>query len=188
MWVLIVGLVLFLAIHSVRIVAPGWRDAQLVARPGTYKGAYATLSAVGLVMIVVGYAMARPESGFVFSPPGWGRHLAGLLTVLGFVGIAAAYVPTGRIKATLRHPMLIGVMLWALGHLLVNGDLVSLILFGAFLIWTVADLVSLSRRDDPAPVAGPVLNDVIAIVLGVALALIFAFWLHGPLIGIAPYG
>ncbi|MCD7059756.1 NnrU family protein [Pelagibacterium xiamenense] len=188
MWVLILGLVLFLGAHSVRIVAPAWRDAQIAERPGAFKGIYTLVSLVGLVLIIWGFGLARPETAFVFTPPDWGVHAASLLVILGFIGIAAAYLPAGRIKAWLKHPMVVGVALWALGHLLANGDLASLLLFGAFLLWAVVDRIAAGRRPDPVPQAGPVTNDLLAIVVGAAVGLVFALWLHAPLIGVAPFG
>lgn len=188
MGVLILGLVVFLGVHSIRLIAPGWRAAQMVRRPMAYKGAYAIASAIGLVLIVWGFGMARPQAAFLFTPPGWGAHAASLLVVLGFIGVAAAYLPAGRIKAWLKHPMVVGVALWAFGHLLANGDLASLLLFGAFLVWSVIDRIAAGRRPDPVPEPGPFINDVLAIVIGTAAGLIFALWLHAPLIGVAPIG
>lgn len=188
MWVLILGLALFLGAHSVRIVAPDWRNAQIAQRPGVFKGVYALVSAIGLVLIIWGFGLARPQPVFLFTPPSWGVHAASLLVVLGFIGITAAYLPSGLIKAWLKHPMVVGVALWAVGHLLANGDLASLLLFGAFLVWAIIDRIAAGRRPEPTPQAGPITNDILAIVIGTAIGLAFALWLHAPLIGVAPLG
>ncbi|WP_404404738.1 NnrU family protein [Pelagibacterium halotolerans] len=187
MWLLIVGLVLFLGAHSVRIVAPQWRDAQVAEHPGAFKGVYALVSLAGLVIIIWGFSLARLETTFLFTPPSWGVHAASLLVILGFIGITAAYLPAGRIKAWLKHPMVVGVALWAVGHLLANGDLASLLLFGAFLIWAIVDRIAAGRRREPVPEAGPITNDILAIAIGTAVGLVFALWLHAPLIGVAPF-
>lgn len=188
MWILLAGLAIFLGIHSLRMVAPGWRDAAIARGEGAYKGVYSLLSAIGLGLIVWGYGVAAPESEFLFVSPRWATHLAGLVIMAGVVCVALAYVPAGRLRPALRHPMITGVILWSGGHLLANGDVVSLALFGAFLVWAVINRVAVEGREDPLPAPGPVRNDVIAIVIGIVGGLVFVLWLHGPLIGVAPYG
>jgi uncharacterized membrane protein len=143
MTVLILGLLLFLGAHSVRIFADGWRARQ-VARlgEGKWKGVYSVVSAIGFVLIVWGYGLARADPVFLWSPPLWTRHVAGLLTVPAFILLAAAYVPGNRIKAKVGHPMVAGVKVWAFAHLLANGTLAAVVLFGAFLVWAVAEFAS----------------------------------------------
>lgn len=186
---LILGLIVFLGGHSVRIVAPRMRD-RMIARhgEGAWKGVYSIVAAVGLVLIVIGYGMARADPVVIWQPPVWTRHLALLLMVPVFVLFAAAYLP-GRIKATVRHPMLAGVKLWAVAHLLANGTLADMLLFGSFLAWAVVDRISVKRRDGAPPLtvarATPA-NDAIAILVGLAVYALFLFYLHRVLFGVAP--
>jgi uncharacterized membrane protein len=192
MIVLVLGLVLFLGVHSVRIVADDWRGAQIAARgEGAWKGVYSLVSAVGLVLIVYGYGLARTAPVELWSPPVWTRHIASLLTLVAFVLLAAAYVPGTRIRAAVGHPMVAGVKVWAFAHLLSNGRLADLLLFGAFLAWSVV-LYAASRRRDRRDgvrrVAGPVSRDALAVILGVGAWAAFAFWLHAWLIGVRPFG
>jgi uncharacterized membrane protein len=191
MTLLIVGLALFLGVHSVRIVADGWRDAMR-AQLGEprWKGLYSLLSLAGLMMIVWGYGHARQTPVVLWQSPLWTRHLAALLMLASFVLLVAAYVPGNALKARLRHPMLLSVKVWALAHLLANNTLADVLLFGAFLAWAVADFRSARRRDaaagnPPFPVrTGPTLVTVGAGVLAWA---VFAFWGHRALFGVAPF-
>jgi uncharacterized membrane protein len=189
---LIVGLLVFLVPHSVGLVAPQWRSQQ-VARLGEkpWKGLYSLVSLAGLVLIIWGYGHARATPVDVWAPPAWGRHAAALLTVIGFVLIAAAYVPRTKIKAALGHPMTAGVALWAFAHLLANGTLRDVVLFGAFLVWALVTFVIRRGRDARAGTTyppGSLANDAIAVVAGVVVSVGFALFLHGPLIGVRPFG
>ncbi len=185
MLILILGLIVFLGIHSVRIFAPGLRDEQVAARGlGAWKGIYSVVALAGLVMIVWGYGIARQTAPILYEPPVWTRHINLLLMIFAFIALAAAELPAGRIKAALRHPMLVGVKLWAFGHLLANGDLAALFLFGTFLIWAIAARISAKRRGDLGPAPGPVKWDVAAVLIGVVAYLIFVFFLHEWLIGV----
>ncbi|NGZ86324.1 NnrU family protein [Duganella aceris] len=191
MTILILGLIIFLGLHSVRIFADGWRT-QMRARLGekTWKGLYSLISLIGLALIVWGYGLARQTPLAVWTPPPFTRHLAALLVCIAFVFIAAAYVPRNGIKARLHHPMTLGVKTWALAHLLANGTLHDIILFGAFLLWAVLLFRSARRRDAAAGTAYPAGSGgatALTIVAGVAGALIFALWLHAPLIGVRPF-
>ena len=191
MTLLILGLALFLGTHAFTM-ARGPR-AQVRSRLGEdpYKLLYSLASLLGLVLISVGYGQYR-AGGYipVWDPPVWTRHLALLLVWFGFVAFAAAYLP-GRIKARLKHPMLAGVKIWALAHLLANGDLGSILLFGSFLAWAVAARISAKRRDEVVPHGGPAApplgwrNDALALAVGTVAYLAFAFWLHPWLIGVA---
>lgn len=190
MAVLIVGLVVFLGAHSVRIFANDWRTAQIgKVGPKVWKGSYALLSLIGLVLIVYGYGLARQAPIVLYSTPVWTRHLAALLTLAAFILITAAYVPQTRIKAKVGHPMVLGVKVWAFAHLLANGTLADVILFGSFLIWAIFNYAAARRRDRAANVAyvsGPVSRDVQAVVIGAVTWAVFTFWLHEWLIGVRP--
>ncbi|MFJ1258490.1 NnrU family protein [Cupriavidus sp. CuC1] len=191
MMVLLLGLLIFLTVHSVRIVAEPWRTAQIArVGPNGWKGLYSLASVVGLVLIVWGFGLARGHPVVLWTPPMWARHVTALLTVLAFVLIAAAYVPGNHIKAVLGHPMVIGVQIWALAHLLANGTLAAVVLFGAFLVWAVADFASARRRDRLAGTrypAGTLARDAAAVVIGLASWTLFAFVLHGWLAGVPAY-
>ncbi len=185
---LVIGLVVFLGVHSVSIVAPGWRDAQQARMGGkAWKGLYTLISLAGFVAIVVGYGMARQSPVVLYNPPFFLRHLALLLLLPVFPLVLAAYVP-GRIQRAARHPLLLATKLWATAHLLANGTLADVLLFGGFLVWAVADRISLKRRA-PRPVPGAPAragNDVIVVVAGLALFVVFYLWLHQWLIGVSP--
>lgn len=183
---LIAGLIVFLGIHTVTTLR-GVRGA-LIGRlgEGPYKGLFSLLSAVGLVLIVWGFGRYRSAGTIaIWAPPGWLHQVTLVLMWPAFVALAAAYAPVGRIKSTLRHPMLVGVKLWALAHLLVNGDLGSILLFGGLLAWAGWDRASLKRRGDAGapPVAGPTMGDAIALVIGSA-AYAAMWWLHPIAIGV----
>ena len=191
MIVFIAGLVLFLGIHSVSIVAPGWRSAQVARRgEGPWKGIYSIVSAVGLALLIGGYGRARGEPVVRYTPPAALRHVALLLMLPVFPLLFAAYLP-GRIRSAAKHPFLLATKLWATAHLLANGTLVDVLLFGAFLVWAVADRISVKRRsvadahDAPAAPARP-MNDLIAIAGGLATYVVIVFWAHRWLIGVSP--
>jgi uncharacterized membrane protein len=153
-----------------------------------YKGIYSLLSIVGFVLLVWGYGVARQHPIVVYAPPLWTRHLTALLMLPVFPLLLAAYLP-GRIKAAVKHPMLAAIKAWAFAHLLANGMAADLLLFGGFLIWAVADRISIKHRPVVRPTPGPPpmkYNDVIAVVGGLALYVIFVFWLHLRLIGVSP--
>ena len=191
MTLLILGLVLFLGIHSVSIVAPAWRDAQVAQRgEGAWKGIYLVVSIASFVLLIYGYGLARQSPVVLYTPPTALRHIALLLMLPFFPLLFAAYLP-GRIKAAAKHPMLLALKLWALAHLLANGTLHDAILFGAFLTWAVADRISVKRRSVaravPGAPASP-MKDVIAIVGGLIAYAVFVLWAHGWLIGVSPLG
>jgi len=188
MTILILGLVIFLGVHSARILAAPFRDAQIAANEKRWKGLYSLAAAVGLGVIIWGWILARPTAPPLYDPPTWGRHAAMGLVWLAFVLMPTANAPTGRIKATVRNPMLLGVIFWSTGHLLANGDQASVILFGAFLAWAILDLISTLRRNDPAPVVVKPRSDIIAVLGGTALWAVFVFFLHRLLFGVSPLG
>jgi uncharacterized membrane protein len=187
---LVLGLIVFLGAHAFSMARQ--QRAVVVAKigAGPYKGLYSLVSLIGIVLISIGYGQYR-QTGYipVWDPPVWTRHLALLLVWFAFVCLAAAYLP-GRIKRALKHPMLVGVKVWAMAHLLANGDLGSIILFGSFLAWAVAARISVKRRDEAVPHGAPLKppsgfrNDALAIVIGTVAYIAFVVWLHPALIGV----
>jgi len=184
--VLLLGLVIFFGGHSVSIVNDPWRG-RMVAKMGEWpwKGLYALVSLIGFVLIVWGYGLARHDPVVVYTPPGWLRPVAMVLLVPVFPLLLATYLP-GRIQAAAQHPMLVATKLWAVAHLLANGMLADVLLFGAFLVWAVLDRISMKHRmQRPVPSVPPSrVNDLIAVAGGLALYAAFVLWLHGWLIGI----
>ena len=189
---LILGLVIFLGVHSVRIVADDWRTrtrAQWGEMP--YKGLYSVLSLLGFALIIWGFGIVRETPSVIWTPPRGMRHAASLLTLIAFVFVAAAYVPRNGIKARFHHPMVLGVKAWALAHLLANGTVAHAVLFGSFLVWAVVLFVVSRRRDRVQSIhypAGTATGTVLTVVLGAGSWAVFAFVLHGWLIGIRPFG
>lgn len=186
--VLVLGLVMFLGVHSISIVAPQWRETMFrkLGEP-VWKGAYSLIAIAGFVLIVWGYADARATAAVIYQPPHWTRWLAAALMLPVFPLLLAPYFP-GRIRAKLKHPMVIAVKTWALAHLLVNGTSADLLLFGGFLAWAIMDHISLKRRPErPIRALAPrPINDVIAIVLGLLLYVALLHGLHLRLIGVSP--
>lgn len=193
MLVFLSGLVLFLGVHAISIVAPRW-CAGVVARRGekSWKGLYSVVAGIGLAILVIGYGLARREPVLLYDPPAALRHVALLLMLPVFPLLLAAYLP-GRIRRAARHPMLLAVKFWALAHLLANGMLVDVMLFGSFLAWAVADRISVERRPSaPAHGASAVpagwRNDALSVVGGLATYIVFVLWAHRWLIGVSPLG
>ena len=189
---LLAGLLLFLGVHSLRIFAEAWR-AQQIARIGPlpWKGLVSVLSLAGFVLLVWGWGMARQAPVVLWQPPVGMRHAASLLTLLAFVLLAAAYVPGNAIKARVHHPMVLGVKTWALAHLLSNGNVAHVVLFGSFLAWGVLLFIASRRRDRrEATVYAPgrLAPTLVTVVVGVAAWAVFAFKLHGMWIGVRPFG
>ena len=188
MGIFLTGLVIFLGLHSVSIVAPQWRAHQ-VARlgEGPWKGLYSGVAALGLGLLIYGYGVARQAPVVLYTPPAALKHLALVLMLPVFPLLLAAYLP-GRIQARTRHPMLLAVKLWATAHLLANGTLLDVLLFGGFLIWAVADRISVKRRQPPRPPGAPprAYNDLIAIGAGLALYALFVLAAHRWMIGVSP--
>lgn len=188
---LLIGLLIFLGIHLVP-TNTALRDS-LIARfgAGPYKIAFALLSLIGLVIIVLGYYKLQTHPGknpILWDPPTFTRHIALLLMLPAMIFLVAAYVPS-RIRTALKHPMLVAIKIWALAHLLANGDLASLLLFGSFLAYAVYDRISLKRR--PVPVPQPpssAVNDLAVVGLGTAAYLALLFGGHAWLIGVDPLG
>jgi uncharacterized membrane protein len=189
---LLLGLILFLGTHSVRIVADGWRTrVRLQVGELAYKGIYSLLSLLGFALIVMGIAGARQAPEIFWLPPQGLRHAASLLSIIAFVLLAAAYVPRNGIKARVHHPMVLAVVFWALAHLLSSGRLVPMVLFAAFLLWSLLCFVAACRRDQADGIrypAGTLAGTLVTMLVGVVLGLLFAMWLHGVVIGVRPFG
>ena len=203
---LIAGLVLFSGAHAMRLVSETAREG-LVSRLGplAYKGLISLVSLVGLVLVIKGYGIARADPVVLWSPWSGGRHIAALLSLIAFVLVVAAYVPRNTLRGRVGHPMVLGVKLWALGHLIANHTLADLVLFGSLLIWAVLSFRAARRRDallrarpadataqsgtmGPTMTAPSRLADLAVIVIGIALYGAFAFHLHASLIGVRPFG
>lgn len=186
MTLLVLGLLIFLGVHTFATMRTARAGVISKIGEGGYKAAFSVIALVGLIVIIWGYGAYR-ASGYtiVWDPPVWTRHLAMLLMWFAFVFITAAYTPKGKIKTALKHPMLVAIKTWALAHLLANGDLGSMILFGAFLAWAVFDRIAVKRRGGVPldPVAGFNKGDIMALVIGTILYLAM-FGAHRWLIGV----
>jgi uncharacterized membrane protein len=187
---LLAGLVVFFGIHLIAVVAPGLRG-RAVARVGLWgwKGLYSLISIVGFWLIVSGWAEARAASEVLWLAPDWTRHLAATLMLPVFPLLLATYLP-GRISRTVRHPMLLATILWALAHLVTTQYTAKLMVFGAFLAWASVVWLSQSWRVERAipRLPGSKVNDVVVIVAGLGLYAGFALWAHAAWIGVAPFG
>ena len=192
MTVLILGLLIFLGAHSTRIFANDWRNAQLARLgEGKWKGIYSLVSLAGFALIVWGFGLARQVPVVLWSPPVALRHVTALLTLIALVLLAAAYVPRNSIKSRLHHPMVLAVKTWAFAHLLANGRLADLVLFGAFLAWAIACYAAARKRDRAAGTQyapGSAGATVATVVAGAAIWALIAFWAHGLLFGVRPFG
>jgi uncharacterized membrane protein len=186
---LVIGLILFLGVHSVSIFAASFRNRMAARSELGWKAVYGLLSLAGLVLIVRGYAQARLDPVWLYVPAPWLKHVAALLMLPVFTLFLAPYLP-GKIKAVTKHPQLTAVKLWATAHLLANGTLADVLLFGAFLAWAVVDRISMKRRSprEVSPIPASARNDVILVIAGLAIYVVFAFWLHVRWIGVAPFG
>lgn len=189
--ILVAGLALFLGMHAVRI-PNDQRRAGMMARLGKnrYRGIYTAVSIAGLVLIIYGYGQARLDPVFVWNPPAAMRHIAALLMLFSMILLAACYVPMNHIKAGLQHPMTLAVKVWALAHLLSNGTLADIFLFGFFLVWAILLFKSARKRAVPIGFSGDgptKVGTMMTVVVGVLAWLVFAAWLHVHLIGISPF-
>lgn len=207
---LIIGLILFLGAHSIRMVADDWRT-QAIASWGEkpFKGVYSLLALVGFYAMVTGYAEARLQTVALWTPPIATRHVSVLLMLFASVLMAAAYVPRNHLKMRMGHPMVLSVKVWALAHLLANGNLADVVLFGSFLVWSVFNFKAARARDRAAapealrlqadgaentsavPGAQPSANTtatLLTVLIGVALWALFVFYLHVQLVGVSPLG
>ena len=196
---LILGLILFLGAHSVRILADGWRD-QTIAAYGekAFKGVYTLVAILGFYLLVVGYGEARLQPLVLWNPPIFTKHISMLLMLLSSILLIAAYIPRNHFKMRLKHPMVLSVKVWALSHLLANGNLADLVLFGSFLIWAVLNFRSARARDrvqvqnsdanEEAALKPNLLATLIALFGGMGLWAVITFVLHAKVVGVAPMG
>ncbi len=180
----LLGLIVFFGAHLFTAFARGSR-AALIGKigEGPYKGLYSLVSLAGFILIIIGWRGA--DASVLYATPAWTRHIVYLLTLLAFILLAAAYLPAGKIAGAAKHPMLAGVKLWAFAHLLVNGEVRSVILVGAFLAYGVIDRIAVKKRGDMGRAAGPAKNDVIAVVVGVLAFAAIAFYGHKYIAGVA---
>jgi len=209
---LILGLILFLGAHSVRIVADDWRTQKMQALgEKAFKGIHALISLLGFYLLVVGYGEARLQTVVLWNPPTATRHIALLLMLFASILMVAAYIPRNHLKIRMGHPMVLSVKVWALSHLLANGNLADVILFGAFLIWAVLNFKSARARDraqvqgpdsnaevsngvslaslpEDAPIKPSLAATLITLVGGIALWAVITFVLHAKVVGVAPMG
>jgi uncharacterized membrane protein len=187
----VAGLVIFFAAHSVRIFAEEWRAARIQQMgKRVWQGVYSVVSLVGFVLLIWGYGQARHAPMDLWAPPAWTYMATAIFTLPAFILVAASNVHGTRIKAAVGHPLNLGTMIWALAHLLSNGRLADVLLFGAFFVWTAFALPTALARDRKAGVTYPVLGisrDVIAVVAGVVVWALFAIYLHKPLIGVPAF-
>lgn len=192
MSILIIGLIIFLSLHSVRIVADDWRtQKRLQWGEGAWKGLYSVASLIGFALIVWGYGLARQQPVVLWVPPVATRHIAATLMLIAMILLVAAYVPGNAIKSKLHHPMTLSVKTWALAHLLANGNLADVVLFGAFLAWAVACFIAARKRDRVAGTvyaAGKAVPTVMTVVIGLVAYGVFAMYLHKWLIGVPVFG
>jgi uncharacterized membrane protein len=191
MTLLILGLAIFLGMHSIHMLAPNFREAG-INKLGLWgwKGLFAVISIVGFVLLVMGYGEARQDPTWLYQTPNWTRHLVALLMIPAMILLVAAYIPGNRLKARMGHPMLLATKIWALAHLFANGGLHDVILFGVFLAWAVADFIVNRKRDRAAgktyPVAG-IGRDIAVVVVGLGLYVAFVMKLHVLLMGVPPF-
>ena len=190
MFILILGLLIFLGIHVLKLVAPDRRN-ELAARygEGPYKGIYSLISAIGLILVIWGFARASADPVVVYAPPAGLRSITALLMPFALILAIASVLPTGRIKRAVRDPLMIGTLIFAIAHLLANGDLAGLVLFGALLVWAAIDLTA-QPAGRPAPVLAnsSLTSDLAAVVGGLVLYALLVWRLHYWLIGVSPLG
>jgi uncharacterized membrane protein len=196
---LILGLILFLGAHSVRIFADDWRTRTIEARgEKLFKGIYTLVALLGFYLLVVGYGAARLETVALWNPPRFTKHISILLMLFSSILLVAAYIPRNHFKMRLRHPMVLSVKVWALSHLIANGNLADLLLFGTFLIWAVLNFRSARARDraqvqlsdasEDARLKPNLFATLIALFGGMALWAVITFVLHAKVVGVAPMG
>lgn len=191
MTIMILGLIFFLGVHSIRIYANSWRGEQINKRgKNVWQGIYTLISLLGFILIIWGYGDARVETLVLWYPPIWTKHLAALFVLISFIFFVAADLPGTKIKSKIGHPMIVGVKLWAFGHLITNGALVDIILFGSFLLWAILDFRAARQRDKENDVSYEFLGyrrDILAVAIGLVIGIVFALYFHNMLIGVTPF-
>lgn len=189
MLILILGLLVFLGVHSIRIFVPTFRN-NMIARYGenAWKAIYSLISLIGFILMIWGFGLARQTPSFIWIPPVGLRHLAMLFTLPAFILLAAAYVPRNHFKSRLGHPMVLGVKLWAIAHLLVNGTLHGMLLFGSILVWAVFSFRAARRREPATRSPASLASTLMTVFVGASAWAGFALFLHARWIGVAPFG
>jgi len=184
---LIAGIAVFFGIHSISVFALPLRDRLAAKSDIGWKLFYSVLSLIGLVLMIRGYAELRSAPSVLYTTPFWLRHVAAVLLLPVFILFFAPYFP-GRIKTATKHPQLFAVILWSVSHLLINGMLADVLLFGSFLLWAIMVWASMSRRPTRAVPGAPPskLNDIILVVIGLGLYALTIYWLHEWMTGIKP--
>jgi uncharacterized membrane protein len=191
MTLLIAGIILFLGLHLVRVVAPGFRQSMIasIGERG-WKIAYSVASILTLVLLIYGFGQARHVTGMLYNPPVWMAHITITLMLIAVICLVASLLPAGHIAVKTKHPMVLSVKIWALSHLLANGETSSVLLFGAFLAWGVILRISLKRRQRAGEITlRPFVSakyDLYAVVIGVVAWALITFKLHEVLIGVSP--
>ncbi|MDF1764092.1 MAG: NnrU family protein [Oleibacter sp.] len=197
MVLLVFGLLLFLGMHSSRMLFPTVRNIVIEnAGKLAWKGIYSLISIAGLIMIIVGYGQARQAPVWIWYPPLWLNHATALLMLFSFVFLVATYIPRNHIKAAVGHPMLLAVKIWAVAHLLSNPTLADSLLFGGFLLWALLLFKYCKNEDRAAMLNNSAENKpkaklwltLLTVITGVAGYVVFALVLHKMLIGVAPFG
>ncbi|MCX7041308.1 MAG: NnrU family protein [Gammaproteobacteria bacterium] len=189
MTLMLIGLVVFIGAHSLRILAPDWRDARVASLGANpWKAIIGALSIIGFVLMIWGYGQARQQAVMLWNPPVGLRHAVALFTLPAFILLVAAYLPGNHFKSRLGHPMVIGVLLWAVAHLLVKGQLHAVILFGSLLLWSMLSLRAALRREPPSRANASLARTLLVVVIGAFAWAVFAFYLHARWIGVAPFG
>ena len=189
MTIFIAGLAIFFGLHifsATRPRDPG-KDLKAKLGYGPFMGLYSLISLIGLVLIIYGFGAAR-GAGVLYTPPASLAHINLLLTIPALILLVASQIPAGRIKKVTKHPMLLAIKFWALGHLLANGELNSVLLFGSFLAFAVFDRIMVKRRGDNGPGPDATLNpmmDVVSVIVGIGAWAAIAMWLHPILFGVA---
>ena len=188
MWLLLPGLIIFFSVHMVRIVADDWRSS-FIENKGmlAWRGIYSVVSLVGLGLMIYGFGLSRADPVFLWNPPFWTRMAAIILTLFAFILFAAANIPYNHIKAKLGHPMFAGTKIWALAHLIANGRLGDVFLFGCFLVWAIVGFSAARRRDRLAGIdygKGTMMGTTLVCIAGTVIYALFAFVLHPLLIGV----
>lgn len=187
MTLFVVALLTFLLLHSIRIFAPGWRT-NMIEKVGvrSYRAVYSVLAIASFVWLVYAFGESRSVTPMLYYPPVWLAHIAFLLMLFSFILLAVSLCPAGKLAVWTKHPMLAAVKLWAFAHLLANGELNCVILFGGFLAWAVAARISAKRQNVQPRAFKSVIWDIVAVIAGIVAYGIFVMYLHEVLIGVSP--
>ena len=183
---LLIGLFVFLGIHSVRMIAPDWREAKIsTIGLGKWMCVYSLVSTASIVLIIWGYGKAWENNSVLYAPPDWGRHSAWMLMAMAFV-LMTFNMRSSRLAPLIKHPFLLSVILWSVAHLLANGDVASVVLFGSFLVWALINRISVSKRGGTLPPVAPLFHDIAAVAVGLIIWALFIWKVHEWLFGVSP--